>query len=134
MYKLVARMMYNRISSGLFRHQSIDQYAFTPHIRLEDAVIIVENVIEYVHEFDTPVWMMSMDMRKAFDTIDHEALLNGLRGHGVAEPYIHLLGKFYTGRQDTVNGSFPFPIQRGVKQRHVLSAILFNCVLDIAFE
>ena len=34
----------------------------------------------------------------------------------------------------SVNGSSSFPILRGVKQGVILSAILFNCVLDIAFE
>ena len=48
-------MIFKRISPGVFRHQSVDQYSFSSHIRLEDALVIVENMIEYAHEFDIPV-------------------------------------------------------------------------------
>ena len=54
MYKLFARMVYNRIAPSLFNSQSKDQHAFTSHIRLEDALVVVENVVEYALEFDTP--------------------------------------------------------------------------------
>ena len=33
-----------------------------------------------------------------------------------------------------VNHSSEFPVQRRVKQGDIISAIIFNCVLDIAFE
>ena len=75
-----------------------------------------------------------MLIKKTFDIIDHKALLHGLRDHGVAEPYIRLLGKLYTDQHASVNDSSTFPITRDVKQGDVLSAILFNCVLHIAFE
>ena len=88
----------------------MDQYTFTPHIRLEDALVVVENVVEYTLEFDTPIWMMSVDMRKTFDTIDHKALLQGLRDHGVAEHYVHLLAKLYIDQYGSANDSSNFPI------------------------
>ena len=34
----------------------------------------------------------------------------------------------------SVNGSSKFPIQRGVQQGDTPSAILVNCVLDVAFD
>ena len=35
---------------------------------------------------------------------------------------------------ESANGSSSFSIKRGVKQGDILSAILFNCVLDLAFD
>ena len=35
--------------------------------------------------------MLSMDMRKAFDTIDHLALVQALRSRGLPESYVSLL-------------------------------------------
>ena len=75
-----------------------------------------------------------MDMRKAFDTIDHHALMQSLRSKGLPDAYISLLSMMYTNQKASANGSSKFPIQRGVKQGDTLSAILFNCVLDIAFD
>ena len=40
----------------------------------------------------------------------------------------------YRRQSGSVNGSDPFGIRCGVKQGDVLSAIIFNCVLDIAFD
>ena len=84
LYKVFSKLLYNRIAPELFAHQSIDQYTFTPHISIEDALLCCEVAIEYSLEFDIPLWMMSMDMRTAFDTIDHSALFTGLSHHGVA--------------------------------------------------
>ena len=133
-YKLFVWMIHNRFSPSLFRPQSVDQHIFTFHIRLEDALVIVENDVEYVLEFDTPIWMMSTDIWKTFDIIDHKVLLNGLRTYGVVESYINLLGKLYICQMGTVNDSSSFPIIHGVTQGDILSVILSDCVLDIVFE
>ena len=45
-----------------------------------------------------------------------------------------LLFVFYSNQKASVNHSTEFPVQRGVKQGDTLSAILFNCVLDMAFD
>ena len=50
MYRLYARMIYNRLSSSLFSQQSIDQHAFTLGIRIEDALMSAEVAIEYSNE------------------------------------------------------------------------------------
>ena len=134
LYKIFAKLVYQRISPRLFLNQSADQHAFTPSIRIEDALLCAEVTIEYSLEFQQPLWLMSMDMRKAFDTISHAALFDALERHGVESGYISLLKLIYRKQIGQANGSRTFPIRRGVRQGDVLSAILFNCVLDIAFE
>ena len=133
-YKVFSKLVYNRISIQLFQYQSWDQHGFTPGIRIEDALLCAEVVLEYHEEFTLPIWMLSMDMRKAFDMIDHLALINALRSKGLSEEYISLLSLLYADQSGTVNRSSAFLIQLGVKQGDTLSAILFNCVLDIAFD
>ena len=56
-----------------------------------------------------------------------------LRDHGIDESYISLLQLLYAGQTGSVNGSKSFSIERGIKQGDCLSAIIFNCVMDIAF-
>ena len=75
-----------------------------------------------------------MDLRKAFDTIDHVALFAPLEQRGVDHAYISLSQLLYQDQHGRVNDSQQFPIERGVKQGDVLSAILFNCVIDVVFE
>ena len=75
-----------------------------------------------------------MDLRKVFDIVSHEQLLVSLGYHGLDPTYITLLQKLYQNQHGIVNGSKGFRIERGVKQGDVLSGIIFNCVLDVAFE
>ena len=73
-------------------------------------------------------------MRKAFDTVAHQALLHALQHQGIANEYIALIASLYKSQSASVNGSRVFSVGRGVKQGDVLSTLLFNCVLDVAFE
>ena len=57
-----------------------------------------------------------MDMRKAFDTVEHGALIDALRDHGVEETYLNLLMILYADQRGTANDSASFAIRRGVKQ------------------
>ena len=73
-------------------------------------------------------------MRKAFDTVEHEKVIEALLHSGVPQEYCALLRLLYANQRGSVHGSKEFHIQRGVKQGDTLSAILFNCVLDLAFK
>ena len=129
-YKIFSKFVYNRISTHLFQRQSLDQHGFTPDIRIEDALLCAEVVIEHHQEFQIPLWMLSMDMRKAFDTIDHPALIRALRSRGLPEVYVALLFLLYANQMTSVDGSSKFSVQR----RDTFGALLFNCVVDVAFD
>ena len=100
--------MYNLISSHLFQRQSLDQHGFIPDIRIEDALFCAEVAIEHHQEFNFPLWMLNMDMRKAFDTIDHPALIRALRFRGIPEAYVALLFLLYANHMASVNESSNF--------------------------
>ena len=118
----------------MFLHQSPDQHAFTPDIRLEDVLVCVESAIENALVFNTPLWILSMDLRKAFDTVEHQALFQALQDHNIPDAYVELLQRLYHNQTGSVHDSAHSNIKRGVRQDDVLSSILFNCVIDIVFE
>ena len=60
-------------------------------MRIEDAFVCVEIIINIHLEFHMPLWILSMDMRKAFDTIDHRALMEALRSRHLPKEYVALL-------------------------------------------
>ena len=132
LYKLFARMVYHRISPTRLAHQSHDQFRFTPGIRIEDALMVAECVIAHSVEFQVPVWLVSLDLRKAFDRVEHRALFEALNRCDLPDCYIALIEQLYSHQRGSANGIDAFQINRGVKQGDVLSSILFNCVLDHA--
>ena len=79
-----------------------------------------------------PLWIISVDLTKAFDRIEHHALFDALRKQGVHGEYIRLLSDIYQNQTGTVNDSASFCISRGVKQGDVLSSLLFNASLEAA--
>ena len=89
-------MIYSRVSLQLFEHQSWGLYEVTSDIGIEDAFVFAEMTIEYHQKFKLPLWILSMDMLKAFDTIDHVALMQALRSKRLFDEYISLLSILYS--------------------------------------
>ena len=133
-YKIFSRLLYHRLRLFLEPEQSDDQYGFRRNKRIEDVFCVLENVIGKGIEFGVPIWMVSLDMRKAFDRIEFVPLFHALREQGVPESHIALLTSLYTNQVGSVNGSQYFKINRGVKQGDVISAMLFNAGLECAFR
>ena len=66
----------------MFSWQSENHHEFTPERRIEDALLHAEDVIQHSFEFNIPLWLLSMDLRKAFDTVSHKHLLSSFGYHG----------------------------------------------------
>ena len=72
----------------LEKEQSDDQFGFRIDRRIDDVFSILENVISKSNEWNLPFWMVSIDLRKAFDRILHHPLFDALRVQSVPEGYI----------------------------------------------
>ena len=59
--------------------QSRTQSGFTPGVRIENMLMIAELVAAYHLEFNILVWFVSLDLRKAFNSVDHGALFQAFR-------------------------------------------------------
>ena len=94
LYKIFAKMLYYRLIPIVDQYQPDDQFGFRRDKRIEDIFAILENIIGKTDEWNLPVWMISMDLRKAFDTIKFP-LFTALRKQGVPEAYVQLLAVLY---------------------------------------
>ena len=85
-----------------------------------------------------PLWIISLDLSKAFDKVNWEALWAALMQHGVSQHLVWILQCIYYGqsgkvREDLVD-SRDFGIREGVRQGCVLSPKLFCAVLEFAMS
>jgi hypothetical protein len=55
-------------------------------------------MFEKSHEWNVPVWIESIDFQKAFDTVEHQSLWNGVRCQSVPETYVKILSNYIPGR------------------------------------
>ena len=113
--------------------QSKDQIGFRSSVGVDDAFAVFENVCSKSMEWSVPMWCASLDLRKAFDRIEYNALFDALKVQGVPYAYLKLIASLYHEQVGLVQGR-QFPIKRGVKQGDVLSPLLFNAGLEHAMR
>ena len=85
-----------------------------------------------------PVWVVSLNLSKAFDRVHWPALWKSLLEQGISEHMIWKISKLYDGQFGEVIGSTgrsrKFNITGGVRQGCVLSPRLFCAVLHFAMR
>ena len=132
--QLVPKIIYHRLEEKLDRKQAEDQLGFRLSFRIEEAIGINENVISATNEYNLPLWIASLDLRKAFDRIQYDALFAALREQGLDHAEVALLLDMYSSQSGSVGDSKAFQIERGVKQENSLSSLFFNAVTESIFR
>ena len=92
---------------------------------------------EGASEWQSPLWLVAVDFKKAFDTIGHDAIWEALQELGLPEGYIIVLKRLYKGQTGQVVAdadSRTFAIKRGTKQGDPISPTIFNAVLEVVMR
>ena len=137
LYKLFARLLYNRLETLLDKQQTPDQAGFRHNFSTEDHLYTLTVLHEQAAEWQLNLWVAAIDFKKAFDSINHDKLWQALNEQHVPTAYITLLQSLYAQQNATVKTdqhSRRFNIERGVKQGDPLSSLLFNALLEHLFK
>ena len=133
MYKLFSKVWCDRIKGVLITEQSCDQAGFRPGFSCDDHLFAITLLAEKCNEFNLPLWVATLDFKKAFDSIDHGSIWEALSSQGVQANYVHTLHRLYKGQRACVKvdcNSRDFGIERGTKQGDPISPLLFNTVIE----
>ena len=138
LYKLYAYLLLGRIETTLDAAQPEEQHGFRSGRRIEEHLLTASLVIERTLAVAMPIWIISLDLSKAFDRVDWPALWRALADQGVSPHIIWNLQCAYYEQLGQVRGdsvdSRSFEILGGVRQGCVLSARLFTAVLQWAMS
>ena len=67
-------MVYSQLFTLLDNYQSNDQCGFRLGMRLDDAPVVGETIICKCNELNLPLWIASLDIKKAFDRVSRACL------------------------------------------------------------
>lgn len=128
-YKILARVMANRLKNVLCRIVSSSQTCCIMGRNILDTIASVRDVIEMADVEDLECYILKIDQEKAFDRVSHEYLINVLKRYGFGDRFIHFIEIFYNNIQSSVkcNGFLTkyFKIQNGIRQGCPISALLY---------
>ena len=101
-----------------------------------DHISALRLLIGKSHEFrkNRDLYIGFIDLRSAFDTVDHNALWKIIKTLGTPPKLVSLFRLLYSDAESSVrvNGkdSDPFVINSGVRQGCVAAPALFNCIIN----
>ncbi|CAE7565538.1 unnamed protein product [Symbiodinium natans] len=133
-YKIFSKLLLGRLAPLMEPTLSPDQMGFRPCTGVEHALVVLDSMLGKCAEWGCALWCASLDLRKAFDRVNHESLFAALDAAGMPGAYVSLLRSLYTSQTGAVRDGRPFHIRRGVKQGDVLSPLLFNVALEYALD
>ena len=135
--KLFSRVVMNRLNRLLREGSRREQAGFKAGFSTVDHIYTIVQLSEVCREFHTPLCFLFVDFKKAFDSVEKEAVLNALKLHSIPKTYVDLIDQLYTDcftRISLLKTSVKVPVKRGVKQGDVLSPSLFSACLEIVLR
>ncbi|CAI5484179.1 unnamed protein product [Closterium sp. Yama58-4] len=133
-YKLLAKVMANRMKQVLPRVISDKQFGFLPGRSLADAVSLVADVIDAAQEEDEDWLLLLLDFQKAYDYVSRGYLFATLSDMGFPEKFVRWVRGLHDGAPTRMllNGwvGERVAMDKGVRQGCPLAPYLFLCAVE----
>ena len=140
LYKLLMSTLAKRITNHAINHDllSPEQKSARPSEGCYEHAFLLESILNDARRQPRPLCLAWLDIRNAFGSIPHAALVTTLNHMGFPPNLVSMIANVYTGASTEVltplGKTEPIPIHSGVKQGCPLSAILFNLTLELVIR
>ncbi|MBY0580901.1 MAG: hypothetical protein K2P53_04385 [Rickettsiales bacterium] len=130
--KILERIMYNRLFSFLNENNLFycNQYGFRSNYSTEHALMQLVEVISGASSHNNFTLGIFLDFSKAFDTVNHQILLDKLKYYGICHIYHKWFTSYLTDRKQFISLNDGFQTNKlkilcGVPQGSILGPLLF---------
>lgn len=90
-YKIYAKVLAGRLQSVLPSIISQDQKGYMKGRNVSDNILDLLFIIEHCETHQIPALLTAVDYRKAFDSVNHDSLLEIMRAFGFGQEFIKMV-------------------------------------------
>jgi hypothetical protein len=132
--KILTRVIANRLTPILTKILSTNQHCGLQNSSILQAVATVRDTIAYVEATNTPMCVVTIDFKEAFDNVSHEYIFKLLQRYGFSDKFQQRIRQLHTDVKSNVriNGytAPPIPIECSIRQGCPLSILLYVLCID----
>ena len=132
LYKLISSIINARLSEAVQLDDAL--HGFRAKRGTGTAIMEAKLLAQLSCREDQPLYMIFLDLKKAYDTLDRVQAMRILKGYGVGDNIRRIINTIWEGdtmvpRQEGYYGK-PFKAKRGVRQGDIVSPFIFNIMVD----
>ena len=132
--KILNRIILKRLKSSLDKTLRDEQASFRQDRSYTNHIATMRIIIEQSLEWQTPLHAVFVDFQKAFESVDRDVTWRLMHHYGFSPKFINIIQQMYEDAtcQLIHDGKLtePFSVQTGVRQRCLLSPIIFLMLVD----
>ena len=137
-YKIISKVFSNRLKNVIPSLISFEQTAYVQNRTISEGGRLISDIIEITDILEIDGFLVTMDIEKAFDSLDHSFLVSTLKLYGFGSYFIDWI-KILLRKQEScvVNGGVStkyFELKRGARQGDPISAFLFILSIEVLFR
>ena len=136
--KLISKVLASRLKSVISSIVNENQVAYVNNRFISESGRLISDVLEITNSLDIEGILMTVDIEKAFDSINHSFLMCVLKKFGFGNDFrkwIQILMK--NPESCVINGGKTTPyfkLERGTGQGDLISVYLFILALEVVFS